>query len=166
MWPKCKWMISQKIDEETELETFDMESWKYQLQMVERSYLMAQGRDRILQKCFCWALYGNIEIFVAKGVWFRCTEINQQRRLGLHKLEAKNSCEKRSDGRHLVKLIGISPNTSKSYTEKLQRGANQARRRFPICETEKVQCLHWDALTLTSRDSNADCCKNCGCSLP
>ena len=35
-----------------------------------------------------------------------------------------------------------------------------------MCEIEKVQCLHCDGLTLTSRDSSVDCSKNCGCILP
>ena len=63
-------------------------------------------------------------------------------------------------------LIGSSPNTSKTHTGRLQRGARRAKRRLPICDTEKVRCLHCDGLTLTSRDSNANCCKNCGCILP
>ena len=63
-------------------------------------------------------------------------------------------------------LIGNSPNTTKSHTGKLQRGASWARRRLPICDHEKVWCLHCDGLTLTSRDSIVTCCKNCGCVLP
>ena len=61
-------------------------------------------------------------------------------------------------------LLGNSPNTSKTHTRKMQRGASWARRRLPICTTEKVQCLHCDALTFRSRDSNVGCCKNCGAS--
>ena len=63
-------------------------------------------------------------------------------------------------------LIGSSPNTSKAHTGKMQRGASRARRQLPICTTEKILCLHCDALTFRSRDSNVDCCKNCGRILP
>ena len=63
-------------------------------------------------------------------------------------------------------LIGSSPNTTKTHTGRLQRVARRAKRWLPICDTEKVRCLHCDGLTLTSRDSNANCCKNCGCILP
>ena len=62
-------------------------------------------------------------------------------------------------------LIGSSPNTSKSHSGKLQRGASRARRRLPLVDHEKVRCLRCDGLTLTSRDSNVTCCKNCGCIL-
>ena len=82
----------------------------------------------------------------------------------IDKLEATNWCEKRSDGQHSQYLIGNSPNTSKSHTGKLQRGASRARRRLPICDHEKVWCLRCDGLT--SRDSNVTCCKNCGCIFP
>ena len=63
-------------------------------------------------------------------------------------------------------LIGSSPNTSKSHTRKLQRGASRARRQLPICDHKKVRYLRCDGLTLTSRDSIVTCCKNCGCILP
>ena len=35
-------------------------------------------------------------------------------------------------------LIGNSPNTSKTHTGKMQRGASRARRQMPIGATEKI----------------------------
>ena len=48
----------------------------------------------------------------------------------------------------LQELIGSSPNTAKTHTGKLQRGARRAKRQLPL------------------RDFDANCCRNCGCILP
>ena len=43
-------------------------------------------------------------------------------------------------------LIANSPNTTKTHTSRLQIGAHRAKRRLPICDTEKIRCLHCDGL--------------------
>ena len=65
----------------------------------------------------------------------------------------------------LQELIGRSLKKTKIHVIRLQRHVHHAKRWLPIYETEKVRCLHCDGFTLTSRNCNANCCKNYGCIL-
>ena len=149
---------------ETNPRTSIMESWKSRIQTVDEAIqwfkqgLGSFNRDAI-EDCI-----QTLEDLSQKVYGFRCTEMNQRRRRRIRKSETTNWCEKRSDGRHLAKNWQLLKHFQIPH-QNIYRGASQARRRLPICETKKVRCLHCDGLTLTSRDSNVDCCNFCGCIL-
>ena len=72
---------------------------------------------------------------------YRCTDNNQY---GIWRLASQKQQIGVKRGALLdisQQLIRISPNKSKSHTERLQRGASNDRRRLPICETDKVRWM-------------------------
>ena len=153
--------------EETNPITSQMEEWESKLQTAEGAIQSLRQGLRSLDRATILACMESIEE-MSHAVVYRVgapKPTNEEDRGSIRRKQAIGA--KRGASVNISQdLIGSSPNTSKAHTGKMQRGASRARRRLPICATEKIRCLHCDALTFRSRDSNVDCCKNCGRILP